>query len=189
MKMANLLTLSRIFFAPLFILFFLINTTWSLAICILIVFLIELTDFFDGRVARKREEITDFGKLMDPFADSVARFSIFLCFLDYELAPVWIIVIFFYRDVLVSVIRLFSIKFGVVVSARRSGKIKAWAQGLAIFAVLGLLLFDKLDLISWPVPLFAKWLIIAAAVVTLWSGIDYWKANKHMFHRARKIER
>ncbi len=187
--MSNFLTLSRILFAPVFIVFFLINTTWSLFLCVFIAFIIELSDFMDGRVARKRAQITDFGKLMDPFADSVARFTIFLCFMSRGLAPVWIVVIFFYRDVLVSVIRLFSIKFGVVVSARRSGKIKAWAQGVAIFTVLGILLFEKLDILAfWPLMEIATGFIIAAAIVTFWSGIDYWNGNKQMIHRARKTE-
>ena len=143
MKAPNILTVSRFILAPVFVVFFLFHTTWSLVICILIAAIIELTDFLDGRLARRNKQITDFGKLMDPFADSVSRFSIFISFLSAGLAPVWIIVIFFYRDTLVSVVRVFSMKEGVVVAARRSGKTKAWVQAFAIFFVLFILLFQK----------------------------------------------
>jgi len=146
----------------------------------------------DGQLARRNRQITDFGKLMDPFADSVSRFSIFISFLSAGLAPVWIIIIFFYRDTLVSVVRVFSMKEGVVVAARQSGKTKAWVQATAIFLVLFILLFQKLgvfpSLLSPPNHILLTTAIISiAAVVTLWSAIDYWKANKEVVYLAMRI--
>ena len=126
MKAPNILTLIRIGLSPVFIVFFMIDNFWSLLVCIGLFAILEITDLLDGRIARKYGQITDFGKLMDPYADSIARFTIFLSFLSADLAPLWVIAIFFYRDVLVSVIRVFSIKEGVVIAARKSGKTKAW---------------------------------------------------------------
>jgi CDP-diacylglycerol--glycerol-3-phosphate 3-phosphatidyltransferase len=183
MKLPNFLTLSRIAISPLFILFFMIDSLWSLIVCMILFILIEITDFLDGQIARGTQQITVFGKLMDPFADSIARFTIFLSFLSAGLAPVWMIAIFFYRDVLVAIIRVFSIKEGVVVAARKSGKQKAMAQGIGIFFILIYLLLEKSG--HLPPGLETLWniklptiILAVAALVTLYSGIDYWNGNK-----------
>ena len=161
-----------------------IDTFWSMFGCLILFGVLEVTDLLDGRIARKQGKITDFGKLMDPFADSIARFTIFLSFLSRNLAPLWIIAIFFYRDVLVSVIRVFSIKEGVVVAARKSGKTKAWVQAVCILLVLLMLLAEKANLFSADIAILGlkitTLIIFAAAVITVWSAIDYWKANRHV---------
>ncbi|HNT64618.1 MAG TPA: CDP-diacylglycerol--glycerol-3-phosphate 3-phosphatidyltransferase [bacterium] len=189
MHVANKLTIGRIFLALTFILFFSSDSCWSLWICIIIAVMIELSDFLDGRLARRYGQVTDFGKLMDPFADSIARFTIFLCFLAAGWAPVWIVAIFFYRDMLVAIIRVFSLRSGVVVSARKSGKAKAWVQALAIFLVLGLQGLSRLGFLPESVDqhylaLITSAIIGGAALVTLWSAIDYWNANKSMVFAA-----
>jgi CDP-diacylglycerol---glycerol-3-phosphate 3-phosphatidyltransferase len=191
MELANLLTIIRIALAPIFIIFFMINTFWSLLISTGLFAIAELTDFFDGIIARRYKQVTFFGKLMDPFADSISRFTVFLCFLAKGLAPVWLIAIFFYRDVLVSVIRVFSMKEGVVVSARRSGKIKAWAQAICILSVFVILILEKLSIIKnvyWE-PYHIQYttiLIAAAAFITILSGFDYWHYNKQAIFAAIK---
>ena len=179
----NTLTLIRITATPLFILFFMINTVWSLWVCLFLFIIFEMTDLLDGRMARQMDMVTDFGKLMDPFADSISRFTIFLCFLGAGLAPIWTIAIFFYRDVLVSVIRVFSIKSGVVVAARQSGKIKALIQAGAIGGVLIIMIAQRMQFLPTPFNgvfniSLATELIFLAAMGTLWSGIDYWVGNK-----------
>ena len=192
MKTPNILTLIRIAISPLFILFFSLNTFWSLSVCFLLLIVIEMTDFFDGRIARKYGQISDFGKLMDPFADSISRFSVYLCFLSANLAPIWMIAIFFYRDVLVSVVRVFSMKAGEVVAARKSGKTKAWVQATSIFLVLFILLLQKKSLLPEalatlrPLSLTAG-IIFIASLITLWSAIDYWSANKGAVLHAMKF--
>ena len=182
MQIPNSLTIIRIALAPLFILFFMINTSWSLFFCLILFGILEITDLLDGYLARRGEKVTVFGKLMDPFADSIARFTIFLSFLSADLAPLWVIAIFFYRDVLVAIIRVFSIKEGMVISARQSGKIKAWFQAMAILFVLGSLYLEKKEWIPPKVSLFGIPLvtiaIFIAAVYTLYSAIDYWNGNK-----------
>ena len=189
-----MITLSRVFVSPLFILFFVIDEVWSLFICVLLAAVIELSDFLDGVVARKYQQISDFGKLMDPFADSIARFTIFLCFLSVNLAPVWIIVIFFYRDTLVAVVRVFASREGIVVAARRSGKIKAWVQGICIFVVLAVLLMQKTspmpDIFGAPLYIVLTTVCISiAALVTLWSAIDYWSGNSSVVIKSMKINK
>ncbi|HNS72353.1 MAG TPA: CDP-diacylglycerol--glycerol-3-phosphate 3-phosphatidyltransferase [bacterium] len=192
MKLPNILTVSRIFLAPLFIVAFMFNTLSSYIICFFLALIIELSDMFDGFFARRNKQTSDFGKLMDPFADSISRFSIFLCFLSADLAPLWVIAIFFYRDVLVSIIRVFSTLEGFVVSARQSGKIKAWGQAVSIWLVLILMIVHKAG--WWPRLLdtpgryhqLTSIIIFIAALITLWSGIDYWNSHKKAVINAMK---
>ena len=191
MQTANRLTVIRIITSPFFIIFFMVNTVWSFIGALMVLIIIEITDFMDGRIARKNNQITDFGKIMDPFADSISRFSAMLCFLRAGLAPIWMVAVFFYRDVLVSVIRVFAMREGVVVAARKSGKIKAWAQGIALFAVTILLLVQKIFHLSKQQLLIngihlATYVIAIAAVVTMWSAVDYWLANKAPVIKAMK---
>lgn len=182
MQLPNTLTIIRITLSPLFILFFMINTAWSLFVCLLLFGVLEITDLLDGHIARRDDKVTVFGKLMDPFADSIARFTIFLSFLSADLAPLWMIAIFFYRDVLVAIIRVFAIKEGVVVSARQSGKIKAWFQALGILFVLAVLFMQKLGWLPQQINLFGISVITIAiflsALYTLYSALDYWNGNK-----------
>lgn len=194
LKIADILTITRIFLAPVFILFFIIDTLGSFIVCFIVAGAIELTDYFDGKIARWYRQTSDFGKLMDPFADSISRFTIFLCFLSAKLAPIWIIAIFFYRDVLVSVVRVFSMKQGIVVAARKSGKTKAWVQALAIILVLAILIAEKSAILpQWfdaPKHITYTTIVIAsAAAITLWSAIDYWLANKSMVILAIRTKR
>jgi CDP-diacylglycerol--glycerol-3-phosphate 3-phosphatidyltransferase len=191
MEFANILTIMRIALAPIFIVFFMINTFWSLLISMGIYIVSEATDYFDGILARRFRQVSFFGKLMDPFADSISRFTVFICFLAKGLAPVWLIVIFFYRDVLVSVIRVFAMKEGVVISARKSGKTKAWVQALCIFMVFVILILEKLSIVKnayWkPFHLhYATFFIAIAALITIWSAFDYWHYNKQVIFNAMK---
>jgi CDP-diacylglycerol--glycerol-3-phosphate 3-phosphatidyltransferase len=193
MELPNILTIVRIAIAPLFLMFFMIDTFWSLMISLGLFIVAELTDYFDGIVARKNKQETFFGKLMDPFADSISRFTVFLCFLGKGLAPVWLIVIFFYRDVLVSVIRVFAMKEGLVVSARKSGKTKAWVQALCIFMVFVILILQKLGIITNPYfrsshTHYAIFFIGIAALITIWSAFDYWHNNKKIIFNALKVK-
>jgi CDP-diacylglycerol--glycerol-3-phosphate 3-phosphatidyltransferase len=188
----NILTLVRIAISPVFLIFFEIHTLAAYLLCLFIAIIIELTDLFDGIIARKNNQITDFGKLMDPFADSISRFSIFMSFLSAGLAPLWMIAIFFYRDVLVSVIRVFAMKEGVVVAARKSGKTKAWAQAICTFVILILLILQKAAILPMSLAeptVFRKVstaIIAVTSLVTLWSAYDYFSANKMMIYIAMK---
>lgn len=182
----------RIAISPVFLICFEIHTLAAYLICLFIAIIIELTDLFDGIIARKNNLITDFGKLMDPFADSVSRFSIFMSFLSAGLAPLWMIAIFFYRDVLVSVIRVFAMKEGVVVAARKSGKTKAWAQATCTFVVLILLILQKAGVLPPSIGEQAAFrrittsIIALTSLVTLWSAYDYFSANKQLIYIAMK---
>lgn len=194
MKVANILTLSRLLLAPLFLLVFLDaahggygETSWGPWAALGLTLGFEVTDMVDGFVARRLQQTSQLGKILDPLADSVSRFTVFLGFLVMGYASVWAIACIFYRDSIVSFVRIMAASRGVIVSARASGKIKAIVQGVAINVLLFLNCMrgpfgmtapdagdDPLaDVIANPV----MWLV---AAVTLWSLVDYLAGNRKL---------
>ncbi|MCA9784496.1 MAG: CDP-alcohol phosphatidyltransferase family protein, partial [Candidatus Cloacimonetes bacterium] len=105
MTLANQLTAARIFLSPIFVLAFMQEGFWARVAALAIVVMSELTDGFDGHIARSRGEVTDFGKLLDPLADSISRITVFIAFMSVGLIPWWMVLIFVYRDSAVSTLR------------------------------------------------------------------------------------
>lgn len=187
MTLANWLTSARLLLSPLFIVVFLQEGLWARVAALAIVVVSELTDAFDGHLARSRGEVTDFGKLLDPLADSVSRISVFVAFLVQGIIPWWMLVVFIYRDSLISTMRTVCAYRGEVVAARSSGKIKAIIQATVIIAVLvgriASALFPdflpeaQLNQIAW-------WLVLVAAIYTFYSLYEYLSANWDVVSRA-----
>jgi CDP-diacylglycerol--glycerol-3-phosphate 3-phosphatidyltransferase len=181
---ANKLTLVRLGLSPVFVGAFVAGGKAGYAAALAIACVFELTDALDGYLARAKKEMTDFGKLMDPFADSVARFSVFLCFLSGGYTEVWVVALLFYRDAMVAYTRVASARAGVVLSARFSGKLKAVVQGAAIIAVMTLIVLTPAN-----DPLTRKrahYIMLAVAAVTLWSGVDYVISSLPVMHKLLK---
>lgn len=194
-RLANAITLSRIFLAPLFVWAFLAGhvdghsraAQWF-AVAIALSF--ELTDAFDGWVARARREVSDFGKIVDPVADQISRFTVFVCFLVAGYASVWAVLILFWREAIVGFLRIVAGQRGVVLAARPFGKAKAICQAVVINAVL---VFDLIPLFPpggvggwylWRIDdaahhrEVANLLVWGVAVVTAVSLVDYLRANR-----------
>lgn len=181
--LANALTTFRLLISPVFIAVFFWDNPLSTPLCLLLVLLSEGSDVLDGYLARSRGEVTSFGKLFDPFADSISRFTVFLCYLEANLAPLWMVVTILYRDLLVSALRTAAAAQGVIISARRSGKIKAVVQGTSIVAVQVLkLLNDNHDAVSN----YAHGFMTAVTLVTAWSAVDYVWGNRNVLTKIRK---
>lgn len=164
MNLANLITMARIILAPICIGFLLLEfPSHDLAAAILFIFA-TLTDALDGYVARIRKETTTFGKSFDPLADKILITSVLfvLALLGHILwIMVWIIL---GREVLITILRHFAGKRGLVVSASIWGKAKTFVQMLAISVVM----VSK----YWQIP-YADYLLWLAVALTVWSGIDY----------------
>jgi CDP-diacylglycerol--glycerol-3-phosphate 3-phosphatidyltransferase len=187
MNIPTLVTFSRILIAPVFAYAFIhgcqsahagVWLWWSVAF----LGLIELSDSLDGHIARKLNQVSDFGKFFDPLADSISRLTVFCAFLVTGIIPLWMFLIFLYRDTMVSAIRYLCIKQGVVVPARVSGKLKAIFQAIGSFGVVVVQL-------SWIyAPTMAPSTIIGRhpgyvimlfpALFTAYSAIDYWWGNR-----------
>jgi CDP-diacylglycerol--glycerol-3-phosphate 3-phosphatidyltransferase len=151
MNLANIITMGRVLLSPVFIfVFFTVDAaqgdkTILVVLLWVVFFLIELSDIADGMVARSTAGVTDTGKLLDPFADSLSRLSYFLCFMVVGIMPLWVFVIVLYRDLWLGFLRLLQMKKGITMGSRLSGKIKAWVYALA--GIYGLLVFSETKLL------------------------------------------
>lgn len=186
MNLALKITVFRICIAPVFVLLFVLSEgsskplLWS---SLFIAVLIEISDAIDGEVARRCNHVTDIGKIIDPLADSLSRMSCFLAFMKLGYVHVAMVLIFFYRDSIVSTIRILAASNRHILGARISGKIKAVAQAIAIFGVMltlianahGISLYFATETIVFVFMLFA-------VLVTLYSLIDYIWANRRFIN-------
>jgi len=139
----------------------------------------ELSDACDGYLARKYNQVTDLGKVLDPMADSVAKISLFMTFtLEPVKLPMILVFIFLYRDSVVSTLRTICALKGFALAACLSGKIKTAMQAGAAFMVLLLMIPHSLGLLSTEkLHDIGTGIVSVAAVYTLFSGIDYIYAN------------
>jgi len=176
---ANQITLFRLALSPVFIAVFILDGWWGHLAALLIAGAIEVTDLLDGYLARTRKQTSDFGKLVDPMADAVARFSIFLCFLWGEYAHLWVVALIFYRELVVAYIRVAAARAGVVMAARLSGKMKAITEGIVILAILILIVLTPRNdpFAVETTKETARWLMFLVAIAILWSGFDYLRAG------------
>ncbi len=180
MKIPNILSLCRLLGAPFFLWAFLTEAPSGKWIALVLVLTFEFTDLADGFLARRLEQVSQLGKILDPLADSVSRFTVFLAFLVLGYASVWAIALIFYRDAIVSTVRIFAASQGVIVSARWSGKLKAIVQATAIIVIVAARAFpeviDKDD--EWVRLSLANPLMWVVAGVTLLSLFDYVLGNR-----------
>ncbi len=177
------------FLAPIFLVLFMTKQfEWLVAVVVIA----ELSDVFDGYVARKYKIVTNFGKLMDPYADSIYRFTAFLCFLHAGYAKPWMVAmvaIIFYRDVAVTIIRNFGVLSNIVVAARTSGKIKAIVQSTVINIIIGIIVLNEhfdFDFFTKNEGQIFDYLMLVATLVTLISGFDYIYGNWHIISKYKK---
>jgi CDP-diacylglycerol---glycerol-3-phosphate 3-phosphatidyltransferase len=182
MNIAMVLTGLRLVLAPLFALTFVKgycggpSAAWLWG-AFVVTLLSELSDAFDGFFARRQGKVTDFGKVFDPAVDSIARVTGFISFMVCGIIPLWMFLIFMYRDMLMSLLRIVCASKGVVLAARKSGKLKAILQGMAIGVVLILALLQAYGVEGaagelWGRP-YGFWVVLLPAIYTALSMIDY----------------
>ena len=167
LNLPNVLTSLRIVLVPFFAVALLIDDGDSIAwrlVAWAIFGVAMLTDKIDGDIARKRGLITDFGKIADPIADKALTGSALVGLSILDVLPWWITIVIAVREVGVTLLRFWVIRYGVI-PASRGGKAKTMAQIIAI----GLFLLPQNDVIA-----VIAWVIMAAALVlTVVTGIDY----------------
>ncbi len=178
MNIANKLTIARIVMVPIFIVFFYIKIPYWNYYAALIFLGAALTDLFDGQLARKRNIVTNFGKLADPIADKllVGSALILLCAIGWVSAVFVIIMIG--REFIISGFRLVAAASGKVLAADNLGKAKTVVQIVAIIAVL--LRQGVLEQTMFEAWLFwlGEVLIWASVVLSVWSCVNYFTKNK-----------
>lgn len=186
MTIANYFTFVRIFISPIFLLIYVEHNLLGISDIVLpyvLLFLFgvsEFSDLLDGYLARKYNQVTDFGKIFDPMADSIARLSMFLSFTTGVVQlHILLVFLFFYRDAVVSTLRTVCALRGFALAARRSGKIKAVIQAIAALVILLLLIPNSLGMLDTAtLQLVSNVVVGIAGVYTLYSGWDYIYANR-----------
>lgn len=176
MNLPNKLTMFRICLVPIFVIFMYLPLGNKFGISLLIFIIAALTDALDGKIARKYNLITDFGKFMDPLADKLLVIAALICLIEEALVPGWIVLVIVSRELAVSIMRAIVAGDGKVVAAGISGKLKTVTQMLAIV----LLLFGA-QIDSSLVLNIGTFLIYLACLLTIYSGYEYFSQNKEIF--------
>ena len=178
MNLPNKLTMLRIILVPVFVLLLLkpmfgeANKWVVLAIFCIACF----TDFLDGKIARKYNLITNFGKFMDPLADKLLVCSALICLIDLKLLPSWFVVIVIAREFVVSGLRLIAVDNGIVIAASWWGKFKTAFQMTLI--ILCLINLEALKIVTAVV----FWLTLT---LTLISMVDYLWKNREVINQTK----
>lgn len=195
---ANIVTCVRIVFIPVFMVVSALSHTGNVGglgaafdgtlatVAFVLYVVLSCTDKVDGYLARSRNEITDFGKFLDPIADKLLVFSALLLFLDFSMVSVWTVFIILFRELLVSALRMVASAAGVVVAADKLGK---WKTATTMVSICGyLLVFALAGLGIVPAALvtgilrLSQVLMVIAVVLTVVSGAQYfWNCRKVVF--------
>ena len=171
MNLPNKLTILRILLVPFIILCFYLPPRWGMWVAVVLFVVAAATDTIDGRYARAHDQVTDFGKFMDPIADKLLVNSVLVMLTAQGKVPPVVTILFIAREFVISGLRLVAAGKGVVLAAGNLGKIKTTLQDIALpFLMVGHVwkLFRIVGLI----------LLYASLLMSVWSGWDYLYKNR-----------
>ena len=172
MNLPNKLTMFRVVLIPFFIVFLLASLTpYDKWIALAIFIIASLTDLLDGKIARKYNLVTNFGKFMDPLADKLLVCSALICLIELDRIPSWMVIVIIAREFIISGFRLVASDNGVVIAASYWGKFKTTFQMIMI--VMLILNFD-----NEMYQICATVITYIALLLTLISLFDYIAKNK-----------
>lgn len=170
MNLANKITISRIFLVPLFLFFLLVKIPYGNWIATIIFIIAALTDSLDGYIARNRNQITKFGKFLDPLADKLIVTAALVALVERQIIPSWLVVIILAREFAITGLRAVAASEGNVIAASNWGKLKTVTQIIAIIAALIELKYKGFNIYIY--------LMYIATIITIISGIDYIEKNR-----------
>lgn len=178
MNLPNKLTLFRVILIPVFVVFMLCDITpYDKWIALAVFIIASLTDFADGKIARSRGLITDFGKFMDPLADKMLVCSALICLVSMHILPAWVCIIIVARDFIISGFRLIAADNGKVIAAGWWGKFKTTFQMLMVISMIANIELQNLYILTQ----ILMWIALVLTVVSL---IDYLVKNKGVIDTA-----
>ena len=180
MNLPNKLTLLRICLIPVFVILMLSQVSNFFLISCIIFIIASITDFLDGKIARKYNLVTDFGKFMDLLADKLLVLSALICMIEYDLVAGWMVIIIVARELTVSILRAIAADNGKVIAASGGGKIKTTSQMIAIILLLIGANYSNSQIVF--VGTIAMYI---ATIFTLYSGIDYLYKNRELFMNSK----
>lgn len=197
MNLPNKLTIFRILLVPIMVIIPLLGLDTkvlgiplSFIIIDLIFIIASYTDHLDGKLARKNNQITSFGKFADPLADKILVLAAMLILVEAGLLPAWIPIIVLFREFVVSGYRLIAVeKGGKVIAASFWGKLKTFTQMIAITLmfininntnVFGAFIYGNLNGVELIINILSTVLMLISVVATIFSGWDYIKNGKDL---------
>lgn len=170
MNTANKLTMLRVIMIPVFLLALYMNFPFNNIVALVIFILASVTDFVDGYIARNFNQVTDFGKFMDPLADKLLVLSAMLWFVKTGQMEAWIVLVVLTREFAVSGLRMVAAPKGLVIAAAWSGKIKTASTMVCICLML------------LPIPAVLNTIcVLVILVTTVVSGVEYFVKNRSVF--------
>lgn len=190
MNLANKLTLLRIILVPVFLVFIEIKgIPYGKTIATIVFIVASITDKLDGYIARSRNQITRFGKLMDPLADKLLVSAALICLVEARILPSWVAVIIIAREFAVTGLRSIAAAEGIVLAAGWWGKLKTFIQIVAILCALVNFNMRSIRFLhnfhSVNFVLIFRYLtnitMGLAVIITIFSGVDYFIKNREVF--------
>lgn len=189
MNLANKLTLIRMILVPVFLVFLVFDCIpYGKLIATALFIVASITDKLDGYIARSRNQVTNFGKFMDPLADKLLVTAAFVSLVELNSIPAWAVVVILAREFAVSGLRTIAASEGKVIAASWWGKIKTVIQIIAIILLLlnvsiGEYAFlsdfiSGIGILNWIFSSLSIYMFYIAVAITIVSGIDYFIKNK-----------
>ena len=178
MTTASKITLFRVALIPAFMVALLLSPTYAwLTWTALGLFIVaSLTDYVDGNIARKYNQVSDFGKFLDPLADKLLVISAMCIFCQWQLFPAWALMIVLAREFAVTGLRLIAVQKGRVIAAGWSGKVKTFSTMVALCVWI---VFHEWTWLNWVV-------ILVIVLPTLYSGVEYFIQNRDVLDLKKK---
>ena len=167
MNLANKLTMLRILMIPIFVVFAVMKLQWAQYVALGVYTIACLTDMLDGKIARKRGLVTDFGKFADPLADKMLVTAAMLWFVEIGQMPAWVLLIVLVREFAVSGLRMVAGPKGKVIAAGWSGKVKTFSTMVGLCIMMAL---PQVEIISTIV-------MVMIVATTVYSGVEYFIQN------------
>ena len=179
-KIPNILTSFRLLLVPLFFIILVSDYENSYLLSLLIFSVASITDFFDGKLARKYDAISKFGLFMDPLADKALTLSAFVGFLYLDtlanIVEPWMVFVIFSRDILVTFLRLIMNRKGLAMATSRIAKLKTASQLISIILILLFLSYNSISPI-YSYSISIRFLMISVTLLTIYTGFDYYYKN------------
>lgn len=176
LNLPNALTVLRIMLVPVLVVALLGNTPEGDVLAAIVFALASLTDFVDGYLARSRQSVTTFGKLMDPLADKLLIVAALVALVSLNRLEAWVAMVIITRELAVTVLRLGATQAGVVMAASLTGKLKTCLQIALILALIA---------VPGARPLWLALLLYATVLVTVLSGLDFFFGLRRRLARAQ----
>ena len=178
LNLPNVLTVVRILLVPVLVVALLGNTPAGDVLAAIVFVLASLTDFIDGRLARARDSVTTFGKLMDPLADKLLIVAALISLVSLNRLAAWVAMVIIAREMAVTGLRGLAAERGIVLAASSLGKVKTVLQIAAVIALIAVN----------PSPGWVDVLVYAAVAVTLISGAQYFFGLRRVFEEEMEAE-